>query len=200
MSAKHTEKLGKVRLPLPVRHPPLPPRRAENRFAAPPVARFAPAKAVGSFVPTLTRKAFEKFGFSTADLITDWAAIVGAEIAGYTLPERLKWPRGGAGDASDDWGAERPGATLMLRVDPARALDVEYRARQIVERINAYFGYRAVDSLRIVQVPVEAPSRRAALGEKPAPPQAASDETDPLTAALARLEQGVARKQATRRP
>lgn len=199
MTVKHTEKLGKVPLPVPARRPPLPPRRNESRFAAPPVARFVPAKTVGTFVPTLTRKAFEKFGFSTATLVTDWAAIAGAEIAGYTLPERLKWPRGGAGDDSDDWGTERRGATLMLRVDPARALDVEYRARQIVERINAYFGYRAVESLRIVQAPVEAASGGAAQGETPVPSPAATDEADPLMAALARLEQGIVRKRASRR-
>ena len=34
-------------------------------------------KAVGSFVPRLTRKAFEKYGFSAATLITDWPTIVG---------------------------------------------------------------------------------------------------------------------------
>ena len=49
--------------------------------------------AAGSFVPQLTRKAFEKFGFSAATLIMDWPTIVGGEIAYYTQPERLKWPR-----------------------------------------------------------------------------------------------------------
>ena len=48
----------------------------------------------------------------------------------------------------------RPGATLVLRVDGARALDVQYKARQIIERINAYFGYAAVAELRIVQAPM----------------------------------------------
>lgn len=210
MSAKRTEKLGKVRLPVPARHPPLPPRRSEGRFAPPPVARVVPAKTVGSFVPGLTRKVFEKFGFSTAALITDWAAIGGADLAGYTLPERLKWPRGGGGEA-EDWETDRRGATLMLRVDPARALDVEYRARQIVERINAYFGYRAVETLRIVQAPLDlAPmedrreSRRAAqplsaVGERNQDHLTAQTAApDPLTAALARLERGVRHGRAAR--
>ena len=33
-------------------------------------------------------------GFAAAALITDWALIVGKDVAGYTAPERLKWPRG----------------------------------------------------------------------------------------------------------
>ena len=42
----------------------------------------------------------------------------------------------------------------MLRVDGSQALAVQYGARQLIERINAYFGYAAVAELRIVQAPV----------------------------------------------
>jgi hypothetical protein len=130
-------------------------------------------KAVGSFVPTLTRKAFEKYGFSAASLITDWPAIAGRELAAYTAPERLKWPR--AAEPPDEDGntanRARHGATLVLRVDGARALDVQYGARQIIERINAYFGYAAVAELRIVQAPVAnaAPPARRWANAAPAP-------------------------------
>ena len=64
-----------------------------------PSSKFSPrpagnrVRAVGAFVPGLTRKSFEKYGFSTATLLTDWTVIVGAELAQFTLPERLKWPR-----------------------------------------------------------------------------------------------------------
>jgi hypothetical protein len=113
------------------------------------------AKAVGNWVPRLTQRAFEKFGFSAATLITDWETIVGAELARYTAPERLKWPRNPGSDSGEMEHGEtgRPGATLVLAVDPSRALDLQYRARQVAERINAYFGYRAVVDIRLVQVP-----------------------------------------------
>lgn len=170
-------------------------------FALPPTARHVAAKSVGSFVPTLTRKAFEKFGFSTATLITDWPRIAGSELAGYTLPDRLKWPRGGSnGDDGDEDRRGRSGATLILRVDPARALDVEYRARQIMDRINAYFGYRAVEALRLVQAPIAVQTHRtAARQENSRQPLERQDgllapdltSEDPLAAALARLGRGV---------
>jgi hypothetical protein len=150
-------------------------------------------KAVGAFVPGLTRKAFEKFGFSTASLIMDWPRIAGADLAQWTTPERVKWPQGHENAPLSEESAPRPGATLLLRVDPARALDVEYRARQIVERINSYFGYRAIADLRLLQAPLT--GSRAVPPSRPAVRQPDAGMTvtgdDPLARALARLEAGV---------
>ena len=74
-------------------------------------------KAVGSFLPGLTRKAFEKYGFSTASLVTDWAAIAGTRarrLHRAGAPEMAAWRR-----AADDGAAStekgRPGATLVLQ-------------------------------------------------------------------------------------
>ena len=150
-----------------------------------------PLKAVGSFVPQLTRKAFEKYGFSAVTLITDWQPIVGAELAAWTAPERLKWPRI-AEDGEADAGKTRrgrTGATLVLRVDHARALDVQYRSRQIIERINAYYGYAAIAELRIIQGPIQRCEKpmtpRAAL--RPLTREVANVGDEPLRAALAKL-------------
>ncbi|MGI9386309.1 MAG: DUF721 domain-containing protein [Methyloligellaceae bacterium] len=116
-------------------------------------------KSVGALVSRLTRPAFEKFGFPAAAIVTDWPAIVGPELAGYTLPERLRWPRGrqhmtGQTFRDDSNSGPERGATLILRVDGPRAIEVQFMAGQIIERINVYFGYRAVSELRILQAPL----------------------------------------------
>jgi len=195
--AKPTEKPRRSPLPPPARRY-VPVAPSASRFAAPLAARYVAAKAVGTFVPALARKSFEKFGFATAALFTDWDKIVGTDIAGYAVPDRLKWPRGGQAEASDEAETERRGATLTLRVDPARALDVEYRTRQIGDRINAYFGYRAVETIRLVQAPLDVkPAASPAASRRPATPSTLPD--DPLLAALARMEQGVLRGRSPRR-
>jgi hypothetical protein len=157
---------------MPGRRPPpsVPPPREAIAFVPRRPGGLFGVKSVGSFLPRLTRKAFERYGFSAATLITDWAAIAGRELAAFTAPERLKWPRGveRSEDETDPADKGRPGATLVLRVDPARALDVQYNARQIVERINGYFGYAAVAELRILQAPV-VPPRQQAQVPRPAP-------------------------------
>ncbi len=151
---------------------------------------YNPAKAVGSFVPAITRKTFEKHGFSTAALIMEWHRIVGDELARLAAPERLKWPR----CANLEGDAERPGATLVLRVDPAAALEIEYKTRQILERINTFFGYPAVAAVRIVQAalvePPGKPAKPATTGPEARPPEPAGAGS-PLEAALNRLEAGV---------
>lgn len=127
---------------------PLPPDKRQRRGSF--------ARAAGSFVPKIAAKAFEKFGFHTAEIMTAWARIAGADIAAWTSPERLRWPRlpQGVPAADGGSGAERPGGTLVLRVEPARALDVEYRGAEIIDRVNRYFGYRAVETLKIIQAPI----------------------------------------------
>jgi hypothetical protein len=154
------------------------------------------AKPVGSYVPKLTRKVLEKYGFSAATLITDWSTIVGADIAAYAQPERLKWPRGGSPDAEPRRSAGSSGATLQLRVEGSRALDVQYRSRQIIERINAYFGYRAVAQLRLLQAPLAAPPQQPAAESPRALPIRPSREVagiadDRLRLALARMQAAV---------
>ncbi len=153
--------------------------------------RKGTGKAVGSFLPQLTRKAFEKFGFSTATLIMQWPAIAGSETARYTQPERLKWPRIAA-EADADGTSEaraRGGASLLLRVDEARALDVQYKAKQLIERINSYFGYAAVAEIRIVQGPIERAQRPEPKRQPPAPltREVAGVSHEPLREALAKL-------------
>ena len=103
----------------------------------------------------------------------------------------------------DGSGAGRPGATLILRVDPARALDIQYKTAQMIERINVYFGYRAVTDLRILQTPIDAPAASAKPVQPPRPahpkPQALASvpaldavTDDALRAALQKLQAGIA--------
>lgn len=175
------------------------PRTAEPRILSAPIrkGKAATAKAVGSFIPRLARKAFERHGFSTVTLLTDWAGLVGAELARTTTPERLIWPRPfESGDAGRS--DPRHGATLMLAVDPSHALEVEYKAGQIRERINVHFGYRAVAQVRVHQQPLVAVAatmaceKQAPRSGPPAPaPEIAAIPDPALRDALARLSTSV---------
>jgi hypothetical protein len=157
----------------------------------------AKTRSVGEFLPSLMRPAFEKYGFSSAAILTDWAALAGPELAAYTAPERLKWPRQKPGEEGKG-SAQQTGATLVLRVVGARALEVEHRRPQIIERLNASFGYRAVAEIRLVQAPLEKREIRAVRTCQPAPKHAAGLESigeERLRSAIARLASGIEARQ-----
>ena len=118
--------------------------------------------ALGAMVSKVTTPLYRKRGFAEARILSDWPVIVGERFAAVTLPEKLTFPRGGAG------GGKRDGL-LHVRVGAPLATELQHLEPQIVERINGYFGYNAVARLKLVQGPVTPPSKPAAA--KP-PPQA----------------------------
>ena len=84
------------------------------------------------------QKINRKRGFGDQRIISDWANIVGSQIAGYTLPEKL----------------DRNG-TLRLRVDGPIATEIQHLEPQILDKVAVYFGYRAARRLSIIQGPIE---------------------------------------------
>jgi len=98
-------------------------------------------------VPEVAGKALGKKGLGYGKLVTEWRQIVGPELDEATAPVKLSFPRG-----------ERTDATLTLDVVPARAIEVQHALPQLIERVNAVFGYRAVSRIKLVQSP---PARAA---------------------------------------
>lgn len=113
------------------------------------------AELIGSALDPLVRKR----GLARAELISWWPDIVGEAYAGCTAPERIRWPRDGRA------------ATLVVRCDPALALQFSYETDRVRERLNGYFGYPAVGVVRIVQQPVgRRPADKKAEPERDVPP------------------------------
>jgi hypothetical protein len=133
-------------------------------------------------------------GFAITSLLSEWPAVVGEELARFTAPEKVVWPRrsedGEAASPQSAWRNE--GAILVLKVDGPRAIEVQHRAEQILERVNIYFGYGAIAQLRFLQAPLPK-------AKSPAPAPANAEESSPaagvadtgLAKALGRLAAGI---------
>ena len=80
-------------------------------------------------------------GFAEPEVLVRWPEIVGADLAGRCVPVKVSYGRRAPG----------LGATLTVRVTGAHGPEVELLAPTILERINAFYGYRAVARLRITQ-------------------------------------------------
>ena len=85
------------------------------------------------------RKAGHTRGFAEVRVLTHWASVVGAEIAGMTAPKAVSYPRGSFG------------GTLTVITTGSNAPLVQLQRDQIRERVNACYGYNAISRVRIEQ-------------------------------------------------
>ena len=117
-----------------------------------------------SFASAPLRTAAAKRGMAETRLLTHWPAIAGARLARLARPLRVKHDRGGHG----------LGGVLVLAVEGPRATEVEMEIPQIIERVNAHYGYRAVVDVALTQtapIIIDAPRRdRIDRGQGEAPP------------------------------
>tara|TARA_B100001540_G_C15814171_1_gene646177 strand:+ start:3805 stop:4344 length:540 start_codon:yes stop_codon:yes gene_type:complete len=98
-----------------------------------------------------TSKAFRRFGFAQREVISRWPEIVGTVLADHCLPEKLSFPPG-----------QKTGGTLHVRVGSGFALELQHLEPLVIEKINVFYGYPAVQKLRLRQGPLPTlRSRRA---------------------------------------
>ena len=113
-----------VRKPLP---DPSPQRRQRGFEAAGGLVK-APVRAVG-----------ETRGFAVARLLTHWAEVAGEDLAAKTRPVKIGYGKGGMG------------ATLTLLVKAAEAPMVQMALPHLKDRVNAVYGYAAVNHIHLTQ-------------------------------------------------
>lgn len=109
--------------------------------------RGAGAKAIGDLMPEIGRTAFRRFGFVQSSVVTRWPEIVGASHARVCSPEAIRFPPG-----------EKAEGILDLVVVPAHAPLIQQVVPEIIERVNRFFGYRAVARVKLRQGAVTPPS------------------------------------------
>jgi len=164
------------------------------------------AKPLRDLVGKAVGDSFRRQGFASAELVTRWTEIVGADIAARSEPIKIQWarpvaaPAGSAsksGTAGDTGAGQQPG-TLVLRVDGPSAIEIQHLADVICERVNRFLGWRAVGRVALRQAPLRRSVPKTARAADPAAvaqlaaslPDIADDD---LRQALARLGAAVKR-------
>lgn len=143
---------------------------------------------VANLLPREARKVFRQFGFAESAIITRWHEVVGAELSQYSMPLELKFPRG-----------KRVGGTLHIRVDGPIATELQHLEPVLVEKINTFYGYGAVEKVAISQGPISRSGAKARNKEPRVDPEAEIEvrelvggtHDDALKAALENLGRSV---------
>ena len=150
------------------------------------------AKPLSVLLNDVFSDAYAKQGFAARELVTRWAEIAGSDIAKYSEPLKMQWPRPVEGQPQEP-------ATLVLRVEGPTALEIQHASDAILERVNRFFGWHAVGRLALRQAPLSRPKRPAA--PRGPDPKAVAKVAESLTAvedeqlreALARLGASIKR-------
>jgi hypothetical protein len=159
------------------------------------------AKQLRDVAGKIVGKTFAQQGFGSAELVTRWTDIVGADIAAHSEPIKIQWTRTAPLHSSkrgeQPAGMQEPG-TLLLRVEGPAAVEIQHLTNVICDRVNQFLGWRAVARIRLQQAPLH----RGARAKMPAPDAVAAARVaatlpeiadEDLKRALARLGAAVKR-------
>jgi hypothetical protein len=129
---------------------------------------------IGALVPAATRPAFRKRAPGSAQVMADWAQIVGPELSATTTPRRLT------------------NGTLTLACAGPVALELQHLSDQVLARVNGHLGRKVVERLRFIQDPTEpAKAPRVRPRRAAAPVEVHGIPPGPLRDALAALGQRI---------
>ena len=94
-----------------------------------------------SSIPKTLKKHLKKGGYNYSNIVDNWTKIVSKKISDSCYPITVKM------------GKEMRNGTLVLNVLHGKELEIEYAKKEIIDKINSFFGYNCINKiiLKIVQ-------------------------------------------------
>ena len=89
-------------------------------------------------LPTNIKKIIKKKGHIFSETLNNWKYIVGNEIFQICYPKSFK--------NSNKFGV----STLQVMVKRGHEIDLEYSKKEIMDKMNSFFGYAVVEKLKFI--------------------------------------------------
>ena len=98
-------------------------------------------KPFSNSIPKNLKKYLKKGGYNYSNIVDNWTKMVSKEISDSCYPITVKM------------GKEMRNGTLVLNVLHGKELEIEYTKKEIIDKINSFFGYDCISqiTLKIVQ-------------------------------------------------
>ena len=90
-------------------------------------------------LPKNIKKIIKKKGHIYSETLNNWKYIVGDEIFKFSYPRSFKH--------SNKFG----GSCLVIMVKRGHEIDLEYSKKQIIDKMNSYFGYGVVEKIKLIR-------------------------------------------------
>ena len=111
-----------------------------------PKRTFVPKK-IGDALSKVNKSYSSKFGKIEFLILSKWPQIVGSFFSDHSEPDKIS-------RITDDFNEfDEPVFKnfLHVRVSPAAAVEFQHYKNTIIEKINSFFGYKAIADLRLQQ-------------------------------------------------
>ena len=94
-----------------------------------------------SLIPKTLKKHLRKGGYNYSNIVDNWTRMVSKKISDACYPISVKM------------GKNMRDGNLFLNVIHGKELEVEYEKKEIMDKINSFFGYKCIShvTLKIVQ-------------------------------------------------
>ena len=89
-------------------------------------------------LPTSVKKIINKKGHIYSETLSNWKYIVGDELFKVCYPKTFK--------NSNRFGV----STLLIMVKRGHEVDLEYSKKEILDKMNSFFGYSVVEKLKFI--------------------------------------------------
>ena len=89
-------------------------------------------------LPTSVKKIIKKKGHIYSETLSNWKYIVGDELFKVCFPKTFK--------NSNRFGV----STLLIMVKRGHEVDLEYSKKEILDKMNGFFGYSVVEKLKFI--------------------------------------------------
>ncbi len=90
-----------------------------------------------SSLPHGLKKILRKRGYNFSSIVDNWSKVVGQNISSNCYPSSIKM------------GKEMNNGTLVINVIHGNELEVEYKKKEIIEKINSFFGCRLINQIKL---------------------------------------------------
>ena len=107
---------------------------------------FVPKK-IGETLTKVNKKYSDKFGKNEFLIISKWPQIVGSFFSDHSEPDRITRITEGFNELEEPILKH----FLHVKVSPAAAVEFQHYKDTILEKINSFFGYKAIEDLRLQQ-------------------------------------------------
>ena len=91
----------------------------------------------GNTLPRGVKGILKRSGYNYSEIISKWKLLVGKDISSCSYPKSIKMTK------------ESTNGLLVLAVKRGNEITVEYSKKEIINKINSYFGYRLINEIRL---------------------------------------------------